>query len=138
MLKWKDKYSVGNDSIDAQHKQLFAIGNAAYDLLKNDLSLDKYNKVYQLIEDLRQYTKYHFKWEEDYMLKINYQNYKEQKREHDNFIKKIDSYKLDNIDQNQDKYIEDILFFILNWILDHILSKDKLIKEGARTNSALI
>jgi len=127
MIKWKDEYSIGIDLIDAQHKYLFEIGNSALDLLKTGSSLDKYSRIVQLIEDLRQYTKYHFKCEEEYMLNINYGNYSEQKLEHDNFIKKIDSYNLDKIAQDKDKYIEDLISFILNWILDHILQKDKLI-----------
>jgi len=128
MLEWKDEYSIGIQLIDVQHQHLFNIGNDAYGLLKNDLSEDKYSKIIQLIEDLRQYTKYHFKCEEDYMMQINYTHYDDQRIEHEEFIKKMYSYNLDKIDQNGDKYIEDLLFFILNWILNHILIKDKQIK----------
>ena len=129
ILKWKDEYSIGIKEIDEQHKQIFAIGNSAYELLKNDLGSDKYSKIVQVVEDLRQYTKYHFKWEENYMLQIKYKDYDNQKIEHDKFIKKINSYDLNKIHQNQDKYIENLLFFILDWTLDHILQKDRLIKE---------
>jgi len=45
MLKWKDEYSIGIELIDEQHKHIFEIGNDAYELLKNDLSLDKYSKI---------------------------------------------------------------------------------------------
>lgn len=129
MLTWKDDYSIGIKSIDEQHKHIFDIGSSVYELLRNDFCPDKYSKIVQVIEDLRQYTKYHFKCEEDYMLQINYPDYNDQKMEHDDFIGKIESFNLDKIDQNQDKYINDLLFFVLNWILDHILQKDKLIKE---------
>ena len=129
MLKWKEDYSVGIKLIDEQHKQLFEIGNNAYDLLKNDSCLDKYPRILQVIKDLRQYFKYHFKCEEEYMLKINYQNYDIQKIEHDAFIKKIDSLNLEKIDQNQDKYITDLLSILFEWIVNHILHNDKLIKK---------
>jgi hemerythrin len=129
MLKWKDGYSIGVKLIDEQHKHIFEIGNSAYELLKNDLCSDKYSRIVQVIEDLRQYTIYHFKCEEDHMLKINYPNYDSQKIEHDDFIKKIDSFNLDNIGQNQDQYIEDLLFLIMEWIVDHILLKDMLIRN---------
>jgi hemerythrin len=129
MLVWKDKYSVAVELIDEQHKRLFEIGNSAYELLRNDFCVDKYDKIVEIIEELRQYTEFHFKAEEEYMLKIGSKQYKVQKIEHDNFIKKINSVKLDNIDQDQKKYIEDLLAFVFNWILDHILQKDKLIKE---------
>lgn len=129
MIKWKDEYSIGIKLIDVQHKHIFEIGNNAYELLKNDLSLDKYSKIIQVVEDLRQYTKYHFKCEEEYMLKIHYENYDNQKMEHDNFIKKIYSFNVNKLDQSQDKYIEGLLYLIIDWILKHILQKDKLIKE---------
>lgn len=129
MIKWKDEYSIGIKLIDVQHKHIFEIGNNAYELLKNDLSLDKYSKIVQVVEDLRQYTKYHFKCEEEYMLGIHYENYDNQKMEHDNFIKKIYSFNVNKLDQSQDKYIEGLLYLIIDWILNHILQKDKLIKE---------
>ncbi len=129
MLVWKDKYSVAVELIDEQHKHLFEIGNSAYELLRNDFCVDKYDKIVEIIEELRQYTKFHFKAEEEYMLKIGSKQYEVQKIEHDNFIKKINAVKLDNIDKDQKKYIEDLLAFVFNWILDHILQKDKLIKE---------
>jgi len=127
MLIWKDSYSIGMDLIDTQHKHLFEIGNQAYALLKNGLKFDKYDDIVLIIEDLSNYTKYHFKCEEEYMLEINYSGYEDQKKEHTNFIEKIDGIQLHNIDNNQQKHIEDLLQFIFNWILEHILEKDKLI-----------
>lgn len=127
MLIWKDSYSIGMDLIDTQHKHLFDIGNQAYELLKNGLKIDKYDAIVLIIDDLRNYTKYHFKCEEDYMLKVNYCGYEDQKKEHISFIKKIDGIRLYNIDENQQKYIEDLLGFIFEWILEHILKKDKMI-----------
>jgi len=129
MLVWKNDYSIGVELIDVQHKHLFEIGNSAYELLKSDLSINKYDKIVQIIEDLRQYTKFHFLTEEEYMLKIGYPDYLDQKAEHDSFVKKIDLVILNNIDKNQEKYLEEILSFIFDWILSHILQKDKLITE---------
>ncbi len=129
VLVWKNEYSIGVELIDAQHKHLFEIGSSAYELLKSDLSINKYDKILQIIEDLRQYTKFHFLTEEEYMLKIGYPNFLDQKMEHDAFLKKIDFVILNNIDKNQEKYLEDILSFIFDWILNHILQKDKLISQ---------
>ena len=130
MLIWKDSYSIGMDLIDTQHKHLFDIGNQAYDLLKNGLKIDKYDEIVLIIEDLGNYTKYHFQCEEEYMLKINYSGYEIQKKEHTDFIEKIDGMQLHSIDKNQQKYIEDLLDFIFNWVLEHILKEDKLIMSS--------
>lgn len=127
MLHWKDDYAIGVEIIDEQHKHLFEIGNKIYDLLENYLLDDKYDKVVTIIQELGNYTKYHFKTEEDYMLQIRYPKYFSQKVEHDDFIKKIEEIDLKDLDQNQDKHIRDILTFVFKWVLEHILKKDKLI-----------
>ena len=86
MLIWKNSYSIGIQLIDIQHKHLFHIGNQAYSLLENDLQTDNYDAINLIVEDLRSYAKYHLTCEENYMLKINYSGYAEQKKEHDYFI----------------------------------------------------
>ncbi|MDF2545980.1 MAG: bacteriohemerythrin [Anaerosolibacter sp.] len=128
MLVWKEEYAIGVEMIDAQHKHLFEIGNSAYKLLRDEFCTDKYDKIVEIIEDLRQYTMFHFKSEEEYMKKINYRKYFSQKVEHDDFIRKVNAIDFDNVDENPEKYLEDILAFIFNWTLEHILQKDKLIK----------
>lgn len=128
MLKWKDEYLIGVELIDAQHQRLFEIGNSAYELLKDEFSMDKYDDIVMIIEDLKQYTKFHFKTEEDYMLEIKHSKYFSQKVEHDEFIEKLDEFNFSDIDKDQKKYLDDMLAFIFNWILNHILEKDMLIK----------
>ena len=127
MLTWNDNCSIGMDLIDAQHKHLFEIGNQAYAVFKKGIETDKYDDIIIIVEQLRNYTKHHFKCEEEYMLKINYTGYEEQKKEHNDFIKELDKINLHNIDKNQQEYIEDLLGFIFSWILEHILEKDKQI-----------
>lgn len=130
MLVWKDEYSIGVDIIDKQHMHLFDIGNEAYELLKNELRLDKYDEVVQILEDLRQYTKFHFQTEENYMMKIDSPQLPIQKIEHEKFIKKIDDIDFRKLDEDTNKYLDEILSFTFNWILDHVLHKDKLITQN--------
>lgn len=125
MIKWKEEYSIGIELIDNQHKHLFEIGNSAYELLEKDSGVYVEEKLVQVIEDLIQYTRYHFKCEEEYMIKISYPKYSEQKKEHDEFINKINSVEVNVEDINQKKYIEELLALIFNWILHHVLHEDK-------------
>lgn len=127
MIKWKETYNIGINNIDEQHKKLFEIANRAYELLENEFCIDKYDKIVQILEELENYTIYHFKSEEEYMLSIGYKKFLSQKVEHDEFIKKFHDINLNIIDENQDKYIIETLEFVVNWITDHILLKDKLI-----------
>ena len=127
MLVWKENFSIGMELIDTQHKHLFDIGNQAYLLLENGLKVDKYDDIELIIEDLESYTKYHFKYEEEYMLKINYSGYENQKREHTEFINKISKMRFVDVDKDQQKAIEDLLAMIFTWLIDHILDEDRLI-----------
>lgn len=130
MIQWKDDYSTGIDVIDNQHKKLFNIANKIYELLRDELCTDKYDKIVEILDELKDYTVYHFKSEEEYMKSINYNKLFSQKIEHDYFVSKFDEIDYDKIDVDQDKYILEILDFIVNWITNHIISKDKLIKQA--------
>ena len=128
MILWKNEYSIGVDLIDQQHKYLFEIIDSAFELSKCDFRVGKYDRIALIIQDLCQYAKFHFVTEEEYMIRINYKGYSKHKTEHDDFTFYINKINLEQVEGDPEKYIKDILSFLLNWLLDHILLKDKLIK----------
>ncbi|MGN0144698.1 MAG: bacteriohemerythrin [Clostridium sp.] len=127
MYKMKKEFETGINFIDEQHTKLFEIANDTYNLLHNEFKVDKYDEVLDLINDLKEYTRFHFREEEKYMESINYKRRFSQKIEHDAFIKKMDEFDFDKIDENPDEYIEKILDFLNMWLKDHILYNDMLI-----------
>ena len=127
MYAFKEEYKTGIDFIDEQHEKLFDIADRTYYLLKDELSIDKYDKIIELINELKEYTAYHFKCEEEYMESINYKRMFTQKVEHECFIKKLDEIDLGKVDENQDEYIMEILEFLSNWLINHICRNDILI-----------
>ena len=120
---------MGVPQIDSEHQKLFEIGEKAYQLLKDPYVIDKYDKIVEVIEELKEYTIYHFKHEEEYMESINYKRLFSQKIEHAEFVKKIEDVDLNQIDKDQDEGIMGILTFLNNWLIYHILEKDLLINE---------
>lgn len=129
MFEWKEEYSVGIQSIDEQHKKLFEIGNRAYELLKNNIYIDKYDKIIHIIEELKEYTVFHFTYEEKYLLENGYRKFFSHKVEHENFIQKFREIEYNRIDDGQNEYIMELLQFIFKWIDEHILIKDKEYSE---------
>ncbi|GFZ31633.1 bacteriohemerythrin [Clostridium zeae] len=127
MITWKDEYTVGVELIDSQHKRLLEIANDVYELTKNSFITDKYDRIVEVIEELRDYTIFHFKSEEEYMLSIGYKKFLSHKVEHDDFVNKVNSLDLNQIDESQQKHLLEILEFVIKWIDEHILQKDKLI-----------
>lgn len=126
MIEWRDEFSVGNNEIDTQHKKLFQIAGKAYTLLKDDLVTDKYDQIVSILQELKDYTVYHFSFEEEYMKSIGYKRVLSHKVLHDDFIERINNVNLNAIDENQSKYILETLDFIVSWIGEHILGNDKL------------
>ncbi|MDT8903638.1 bacteriohemerythrin [Anaeroselena agilis] len=126
MIKWRDEYNTGVENLDAQHRRLFEIANEAYGLLRDELRVDKYDDIVAILDELREYTKYHFQTEEDYMLSIGYKKFLSHKAEHAEFIAKIEAVDLDKVDASQDEYLRVTLDFVCTWITEHILGRDKL------------
>lgn len=127
MITWKDEYRIGHPEIDHQHKQLLEIGGRILSLIKNNLVIDKYDRITELVSELADYTVYHFNFEEQYMKEAGYRNLPGHKAEHDSFVEKINAIDLNELDENQDKYLMELLDFVLTWVRDHILEKDKQI-----------
>jgi hemerythrin len=82
-----------------------------------------------LIDDLKEYTIYHFEDEEKIMEMYDYPGYREQKRVHDKFIEKIRNLDLEEIDEDTQQAVLKLLDFVYNWIRTHILGMDLKIKD---------
>ncbi len=127
MVQWKDEYCVGVQLIDEQHQQLFEIANRIFALLNNQLLTDKYDRIVEIIEELKDYTRYHFQSEEEYMTSIGYRKFLSQKVAHNEFLEKMDEIDLSKIDDGQNEYLHEILKFVSDWLVFHIIKQDKLI-----------
>jgi len=130
MYEMKPDYYTGIEFIDQEHTKLFSIANEAYGLLMDQFIPDKYDYIVRVIEDLKDYTKYHFEHEEEYMESKGYKRILSQKVAHTDFIEKLDSFDTDNIDENQKDSLLELLDFLNNWLVEHIYKKDKLIAEA--------
>lgn len=131
--EFTEKYFTGVEMIDREHKRLFEIIADANDLIKTELLHDKYDEIVAILNELRDYTKEHFKDEEEYMEQIQYSRIDAQKRAHEAFVEKLTEINLEEVDENQQQYLEDLMDFLLGWLINHILREDKLIGEESRT-----
>lgn len=133
MFEMKSEYYIGIDMIDQEHAQLFAYADEAYELLHDEFTPDKYDKINLILEKLRDYTKKHFADEEEYMESIHYKKIFTQKIQHQQFIEKLDEFieKHNEETDDQDEQITGILKFLTDWLINHILYVDGQIpKEG--------
>ena len=87
---------------------------------------DKYDNIVDILQKLRDYTKRHFADEEAYMESIGYKRIFSQKVQHQEFIQRLEAWNLEEIDsfENQDAVIEDMLEFLTDWLVHHIMEQD--------------
>ncbi len=112
---WDDLYSVQNEEVDNQHKQLFALVN------KLEVGLDQ-KQVKAIIMDLYKYTRRHFASEEKMMKEVGYPKYEEHIILHDDLITKLNEISLQNFDDKE--AIWKLNKFVVNWLTEHILHQD--------------
>lgn len=130
MYEMKPEYYTGIKFIDDEHTKLFSIANECYDLLTNQFLPDKYDYIMHIINELKEYTKYHFQHEEEYMDRIGYKRILSQKVAHQDFIDKIFEVDSSNIDENQKESLLELVDFLNEWLVEHIMKQDKLIAQG--------
>ena len=81
-IEWTPALSVGNDAIDAQHRELF---RRADDLL-SAIRGGKPERVGAVLRFLHQYAVEHFGLEEAWMRENRFKGYLRHKAEHDRFV----------------------------------------------------
>ena len=131
--EFNDTYLTGIPLIDKEHRELFRIIGDVYRVMMDDMAFDKYDEIVHLLEELRDYTKFHFQDEELYMESIHYEGLEAQRRAHEAFVSRLEAMDLDAIDENQQKTLEDLMEFLTEWLINHILHSDKKIGAGAQS-----
>lgn len=132
-LTFTEKYFTGIELIDEEHRRLFEIIAQAKQLIQEELLHDKYDEIMNILNQLREYTKVHFNDEEEYMKRIDYPLLPAQKRAHDAFVEKLSEINLDEVDENQQSYLEELMEYLVGWLINHIMKADKLIGEFERS-----
>ena len=130
--EFTEDFLTGIAFIDQQHARLFELANQTYDLLNDQLVTDKYDRIVDVLGELRDYTKTHFADEEAFMKGINFKYIWSEKHAHLTFIAKLDAIDLDKIDENQQAHILEILDFLAKWLTYHIKGADARIGEAVK------
>lgn len=125
MFEWDKKLSVGIAKIDEQHKKLLDIGRELVSVLESTAEgYDEYDELKKLIIQLHDYTIHHFSEEEKLMKKADFVDLPAHRIQHEKFENKIKEIDFDELDENQYNYTMEILDFLSNWIVNHIIKID--------------
>lgn len=124
-----DKYKTGIELIDKEHRRLFEIIKETNELTNDVLFNDKYDDIKIILGELKDYTVMHFKDEEDYMEKTGYEGLEFQQYAHQAFVDRLNEVNLDDVDSDQEGYLKELIAFLLDWLVNHILKMDKQIPK---------
>ena len=124
IFPWNDSFKTGIDEIDLQHKKLVLLLNkVAMNIAFNETDI----RLENVIDELLDYTIYHFDAENRYWLDnlpdCNITAH--HKASHDQFIVKINSFKAVLENKPTKEFLNEMLSFLSRWLVSHILESDR-------------
>lgn len=119
-IEWSDKYSVGNDMVDAQHQKLMDIINRYHDALEAKRPRAELVKIFDEVSD---YAIYHFRDEEALMERIQFPKMARHKVIHKQLIEQIGKLRAELV-SGVAEIEQQIRFFLKNWLTAHIVGID--------------
>ena len=121
LIEWGQRYMLGINSIDQQHKRLVDLINELHYNFGTKVNKTVMHKV---ITELVEYTQYHFGYEEQIFDKIGYSDSANHIDQHRKFVETVsDFYK--KFETEKDVLSMEIVDFLKNWLVSHILGSDR-------------
>lgn len=123
-MELPEKLKTNIRIIDEQHKELFDI------IKKIKMTSDDREGLKVVLNELIEYTKYHFKTEEEFCKKFDMELYERQKRYH-SWVKQILEQYVELIDEDvvMTELKEEVSELIEKWLKNHILKDDMKLKD---------
>ncbi|MGZ8159114.1 MAG: bacteriohemerythrin [Methylobacter sp.] len=122
LIIWNDTLVTGISTIDEQHQILINLFNEANTKLASNNNTEF---LEQITRDMLSYALYHFETEEGLMQEYGYiEEADNHIRQHRDFSAKVVEIR-NNIKAGILISREDLLSFLNNWLINHILSTDK-------------
>jgi len=131
-VEWQPSHSVGNQVLDDQHKKLLSLCKKAV-LCMSDESPEGVRLFHDILSELSDYVRTHFRTEEALMRACGYPQLPQHQREHDKYHDQLTDFlvKAGRGDINRDG----LHHYLSNWWSEHILGSDKKYVESIKGRS---
>jgi hemerythrin-like metal-binding protein len=120
-LDWEDRYSIGIESMDGQHKKLLALINEVYDAMKAGKGKEKSGVV---LRELLEYTESHFASEEEFLRQHGYPQIQAHIEKHRSMTRRVLEYK-GEYERGSVTIAFELLKFLKGWLVKHIMETDR-------------
>ena len=130
-IAWDSRLELGNEQVDRQHRQLFAlVGN----LLSECTDGTDVKKLKQTLDFLIDYTGRHFHDEEELQIQCGYPGYERHKKLHVQFVGTVIGL-VNRFSQNGSsaELSKDVNRIVLKWLVKHIEREDRKIADYIRS-----
>lgn len=119
-IKWTDTFSVGVKEMNDQHKKLIGMINK---LIEEQHTLTEPATIAELLTEMTDYARDHFRAEEYLMAEYGYENKDRQVRSHQTFI--ATTLEFMNVSEIGPNILSRALLeYLKSWLTGHILNED--------------
>jgi len=126
---WKDRYSLGVEKMDDEHKILIEkINNLVLGINKGSQK----STIKRLFVDLAEYTKSHFADEEAYMASISYPDLRQHQEIHKRLLNQVTEF--EGQIERSDFEPTTLISFLNDWLIKHILAVDMRYADFSRSS----
>lgn len=125
-ITWEPKYTVSDEKIDGQHRELFALTNKLIDLFESGSE-----GMFPVLKGLVDYLSIHFHTENMFMMKHNYPDFMKHTLDHQKFNTKIGQF-ISSFKAEKQDLASEMVAFLRNWVFSHTTTMDLLYGEHAR------
>ncbi|MDT8385979.1 MAG: bacteriohemerythrin [Thiogranum sp.] len=120
-MEWKSEYDVGIGSIDRQHRKLVNLINQLQTAIDYSTG-EEFER--EALDELVNYTKTHFSYEEGLMETHEYPDFEPHKAQHLKMIREVEAV-LTEYEENQEGAMQRALDFLKDWLINHINGTDQ-------------
>lgn len=124
-MEWTDRLSIGVNTIDSQHRELFKRINNLVTAIKQHRCKDEIDGTIKFLDD---YARVHFAEEEKHMQETGYPGYEEQRADHKKYLAALAELKeqasLPRMQGGSYDLSATTNQVIVDWIVDHIIKVD--------------
>jgi len=126
-VAWSEKYELGNEQVDSQHRRLFELVS---DLIEVCMCGYENDKLQETLDFLVDYTIKHFNDEEALQVQYNYPEYENHKKMHEGFKTMVGGLVREFSETgSSDELSKNVNKIIVRWLINHIQREDKKIGE---------
>lgn len=122
MADWTEEMSVGVEVLDNDHRTLFDLINKLKNAILNDAATQVLDEI---LDELYDYTDYHFRREEAMMILCGYPDLADHKALHKEMTSRIEQFLEPPPRNTETNTYAELLDFLENWWTDHIMVVDK-------------